>query len=158
MRCFLSTTISLVKFRTSLILQVILWSLAGWLPGGCEVTEMWIAKDIIRYTAKRAEILFVCSKTVSSDSWKEILDRCRREHASGNPIPFLRQSPKRTSKTINLQDSIETIQGNQSELRIRYRIDPTGTPRLEELMAWLGIGPSDLAQAPRRTAVAWIQN
>lgn len=132
--------------------------LDSFLPAGCEITGIEITEGSPHFAANEAEYLFERAETLPAKRWEELLGRCIQQHVSGESILLQRETPKHKSKTVDLQYFIETLTGNQDNLRIRCRIDSAGSVRVEELLKWFGIGPSDLARPPRRTSVVWIQN
>ena len=127
------------------------------LPEGCTLSRVeWSAGRCP--AAQEAAYEFRRGSAISEQYWTGRIGCCRRQLASGEPILLKRQSPKHASKTVDLRNYIMELNGNQSDLRIRCRIDSTGTARPEELLEWLVMPAADLAEPPRRTGVVWIQN
>lgn len=132
--------------------------LGFFLPAGCEVTEVEIMEGPRRFAAKEAEYFFERREDLSPDRWEELLGRCMQQYAAGDSILLRRETPKHPAKTVDLRQYVTSLTGNHDTLRIRCRIDSSGSVRVEELLKWAGIGPAELARPPRRTAVVWIQN
>jgi radical SAM-linked protein len=109
-------------------------------------------------TAQEATYVFCRGSAIPPEYWTGQIDQCRMQLNSAEPIQRMRNSPKHPSKSIDLRSYILEVNGNQDDLRIRCRIDQSGTVRPEELLEWLKVSVTDLARPPRRTGVVWIQN
>jgi len=132
--------------------------LNGMLPSGCAVTGVEVVEGSRRLHAVQVDYLMERSEGVEVRRWEACVERCSRQLAGGEPIVIERNTPKHKKRPVNLRDYVEAVTGNRDTLRLRCRVDSSGSVRVEELLGWLEIGPRDLARPPHRTGVVWIQN
>lgn len=95
---------------------------------------------------------------VSVEAWRQTYRRGRAQLESGQPILAERTGPKGHDKTVDLREWVESLEGDENVLEVRCLITPEGTARIDEIMNWLGLGSSDLAEPVRRISVEWKTN
>lgn len=95
---------------------------------------------------------------VSVEAWRQTYRRGRAQLESGQPILAERTGPKGHDKTVDLREWVELLEGDENVLEVRCLITPEGTARIDEIMNWLGLGSSDLAEPVRRISVEWKTN
>lgn len=86
------------------------------------------------------------------------LESCMTQARTSEPIMLMRHMEKNRQRSIDIRPFLEDVCQSGRIVQVRCAIRPQGTVRVDELMRWLAIEPSDLAEPVRRIAVRRVTN
>ena len=137
--------------------QIVL-RLAGQLPEGLTIGTVRTFAGKITYHPQ--SVLYVFNLTEHLTEHKqEQLNRLGDMVLSGDTINIRRQKPGQPGpSTVNIGQFIMDLQWQGSQIRLRCRVGPDGTARVEEMLEWLGFKPVDLDGPVYRTDIQWNTN
>ena len=127
------------------------------LPEGCRIESIKMVAGKSVFHPESAQYRFLPAPA-AQERVEQILAKCRADLSSGRPVEVYRQGQKGPSKLINLMEYIEAVEGNREQIIVTCRISPSGSLRLEELYAWLGLEADQLREPPCRKTIRWTQN
>lgn len=128
----------------------------GQLPVNCDIL------GVTEYPGKKIFIPVQAGYVFPLLVTEEVLERfedCREKLLSGQPIEIQRYSAKkRINRKFDISGSFEKIDAQQNRITVICKITPSGTVRIDEIMAWLGITTDRLTGPIRRTLVKWYND
>lgn len=76
---------------------------------------------------------------------------------ASDTIQVVRSQPSkpRETKRKNIRQYLSSIETTPESIQVAYRITPQGSVRLDEVLALLGLSPTDLAGPIRRSHIQW---
>jgi len=134
-------------------------SIGSELPTGCEILQIDIIQQKVRFNATSAVYEFPLSSLCEDKPFKANIERLQKSLASDAPLIVSRRgSPKKSWRQIDIRSYIDSVECKSNMLFVRCNITPTGSVRVDEILQLLEIEPSGLCGPINRKSVQWISN
>ncbi len=126
------------------------------LPDGCKILSLELIDGVVSYHPISAVYIFPIRENVFNRSLETRVNQLLSDCSAGRSIPVERYAGRGGKKRVfDIAGLIETIELNEQELRVKYKITPAGAVRMDEIMQLLQMEYSMLAGAVKRTNVQW---
>ena len=139
--------------------------LSSQLPVGCELLSVCIDREKVHFQPSSAVYILILKEENEyllkklRNTAKELLDS--ESLVVSRPINMKSSNHGHTgregakSRDINVRDYLESIEFDDRKIMIKFRITPTGSLRIQEILDLLNLDIDKLAAPIKRTNVQW---
>ena len=131
-------------------------SIAGQVPAGCEINDVFLCPGKTSFKSQSVLYEFELGETAFGGCFQQGRESLCENLRTGSEIMFERKGSKRKrARTVNVGAFIESVELDETTLRVRCSVTEKGSIRPGELLELLGLEAGMLSGEVVRKDVKW---